>query len=98
MAYNPDAGMWLILSLKWSSGNDHLIWYRPGAHGYTSDINEAGRFTLEQARGYYLLGVTLPVPANEAVAYGEVRIVIPAGPLARERCEEWLNGWAKNGK
>ena len=27
-------------------------WFRPGAHGYTGDISEAGTFNAKTARGY----------------------------------------------
>lgn len=31
------------------SGNS-AIWWRAGGHGYTADLDDAGRFTLEEAQ------------------------------------------------
>lgn len=33
--------------LIWS--NEHRLWWRAGAHGYTSDIGKAGRYSREEA-------------------------------------------------
>lgn len=30
----------------------HGQWFRPGAHGYTSEVNDAGLFLAHEARGY----------------------------------------------
>jgi hypothetical protein len=36
--------------LLWSGA--HSAWWRPGALGYTTDRDQAGRFTIEQAMRY----------------------------------------------
>lgn len=41
-------GLYLILSLKWSEGKDHLVWWQTDNSGYTPDIDKAGRYTAEQ--------------------------------------------------
>ena len=48
-------GDYLILSLKWSDGKDHLIWWCTDDAGYTSCIDKAGRYTAEQvaAKSHY---------------------------------------------
>lgn len=33
--------------LVWS--NEHGAWWRPGGHGYTQQLDDAGRFTPERA-------------------------------------------------
>lgn len=43
------------------------VWYRPRAHGYTTDIAEAGRFTHAQAERHYAQAegvVILPVTSQ----------------------------------
>jgi hypothetical protein len=40
---------WLILSLKWSTG-ELLKWYATAAAGYTTSLLRAGRYTEEEAR------------------------------------------------
>lgn len=44
-----DKRNWLILSLKWSTG-DWLVWYRTACCGYTASLIHAGRYTEEEAR------------------------------------------------
>ncbi|MBM7633866.1 hypothetical protein [Geomicrobium sediminis] len=52
-----------ILSLKHSVG-DHYTWWRPGAWGYTRDLNQAGIFTedeIEKEPSYFSNDCTMPV-------------------------------------
>ena len=34
-----------IWAKKYSSGREHMIWWRPKANGYTDDITEAGLYS-----------------------------------------------------
>lgn len=50
------SGVYLILSLKWSDGKDHLVWWCSNNTGYTPDVDAAGRYTAAQVAaqpGYY---------------------------------------------
>lgn len=44
-----DARDWLILSLKWSTGN-WFVWYCTASAGYTASLMLAGRYTEAEAR------------------------------------------------
>lgn len=75
---------WLI----WS--NEHSAWWRAGGHGYTVDVNEAGRFMFEQAAkicsnaNCYLRPGGPPnevmSPAPESICH-EVRYVLTGEPV-----------------
>lgn len=39
----------LILSITWSgTARGEIVWWRPEAQGYTTEITQAGRFTAQQ--------------------------------------------------
>lgn len=63
------ANEYFIISLKWSVGENHIVFWRPEAAGYTIDIDQAGRYTQEQLDRdprYYDDGKnTLAVPCAE---------------------------------
>ncbi len=44
MSETEDKRDWLILSLKWSTG-EWLLWYNTASSGYTSCLVMAGRYT-----------------------------------------------------
>lgn len=75
----PDR-QWLVLSLKWTRGADHLVWYRPKANGYTSDLSQAGRYTREEAeaecRG--ASGDLAPVRLHDALCQSVCRVQVEA--------------------
>lgn len=50
MSSKPVARDWLILSLKWSTG-DWFVWYCTASAGYTASLMLAGRYTEAEARG-----------------------------------------------
>jgi len=62
-----------VLSLKWTRG-DVLTWWAPDAMGYTTLIEQAGRFSLEQvtAKPYYYnngeSSIAIPCAEVEAAA------------------------------
>lgn len=63
---------WLILSLKWSrsrNGGEFAAWYRPDSCGYTMNLDEAGRFTEEEARERTSGGEGVTAMVHERVAY-----------------------------
>ena len=62
---------WLVLSVKWSKGSEDLVWFKPNASGYTTDLNQAGRYTKEEARRRHDLethGNNAAVPLVTALA------------------------------
>lgn len=68
-----------ILSLDHTSGGV-VTWWRPDNQGYTTDLNQAGRYTrrqVEAARSYYDNGdQTMAVPCEAATAMAEeIRLV-----------------------
>ncbi len=66
------ANEYFVISLKWSVGADYIVFWRPGAAGYTADLGQAGRYSQEQLdrdRSYYDDGKnTLAVPCEEIEA------------------------------
>ena len=46
---NPDAGMWLIVSIKHGFHHDATVFWGPNQCGYTSYVEQAGRYTKEEA-------------------------------------------------
>ena len=74
---------WLVLSLKWSTG-DWLVWYRTARSGYTQSLIHAGRYTEAEARGCVVEGLTLAVSLERAVEYLSGQMVLRNdGRLAR---------------
>lgn len=58
----------LILSLKWTKG-ETMVWYRPNSHGYTANLDCAGRFSAEEASRIVLpSSALLAVSENIAMA------------------------------
>lgn len=54
----------------WS--NEHLAWWKPAWRGYTQDINEAGRYSIEEAiticqQANFSLGRNEKAVPNEAI-------------------------------
>ena len=83
----PEPHTWLILSLKWSRGSDHLVWFKPEACGYTTDLEKAGRFTHTEAtrrtRGDEKINAMVPV--DRAYAVAERPVLVEAGVKMVER-------------
>jgi hypothetical protein len=76
---------WLVLSLKWSrGGSEWLMWYRTNDSGYTADLMQAGRYTLEEAKSREEEDVTLAVPLALALKSAENLFVVEAGYVAVE--------------
>lgn len=69
------ANEYLILSLKWSKGQNNYVWYRSEANGYTAIVDVAGRYSAEAAKREVFEGVTAMVPAANAVALSS-RVVV----------------------
>jgi len=44
----------------------HGFWFRPGARGYTAEINEAGTFNADQAKAYLDVENVSVVPISSA--------------------------------
>lgn len=69
----------VILSLKWTRGDD-IVWWAPDNAGYTRDLGAAGRYTEAQvadAPDYYNDGestLAVPVEVAEARARKVVRV------------------------
>jgi hypothetical protein len=80
---------YLILSKKWSRSapREHAVWYRPEAHGYTTNIEEAGRFTKEEARAHTRSseGVTAMVKESQAYAMAERLTIVAASEANIEK-------------
>lgn len=59
---------WLILSVKWSQGQDDFVWYCTNESGYTKDLMHAGRYTEHEAKDTQRgsSGDTLAVPMSLA--------------------------------
>lgn len=70
---------WLILSLKRSKDSEHLVWYRPDCNGYTTNLNEAGRYTREQARRIRERKVAMPVRTKRAYRASKVITFVESG-------------------
>jgi hypothetical protein len=74
------AKLYLILSKKWSENrSEFLVWYRPDSHGYTENLEEAGRFTEEEARAITCdgEGVNVMVRESDAYEFAVTRILVP---------------------
>jgi hypothetical protein len=69
---------WLVLSLKWSRSRDHLVWYGPAAQGYTTNLDDAGRFTEAEARGHESGDTEIAVPLSAALACARRPLLVPA--------------------
>ena len=77
MATRPESESrnWLILSLKWSTG-DWLKWYATGCSGYTSSLILAGRYTEAEARANEVEGHTLAVSLVWAIERTSGHVVL----------------------
>ncbi len=42
---------YLILNVRDSHNNEQLVWWRENRSGYTTDVNQAGRYSKEDAEG-----------------------------------------------
>jgi hypothetical protein len=78
---------WLVLSLKWSTG-DSLVWYRTASSGYTTSLIAAGRYTEAEARRGSLDGVTLAVPLDGVIDRLGGDLVVRNTPEAVARLKE----------
>jgi hypothetical protein len=71
-----------ILSLKWTRGSP-VTWWRPGAAGYTTDLQNAGRYSRQQVeanREYYDNKTdTLAVPCSDAMLMATTRVSVEIG-------------------
>ena len=84
---------WLVLSLKWSRGDSEwLVWYRPNASGYTTNIREAGRYTETEAKGHEMEDVTLAVPEPVALDSARTMTVVEAGAVVVDRFRDARKG------
>ena len=58
-----------VLSLRWTVGEDYITFWRPNNSGYTTDINQAGRYSQEAIINnptyYDDCKTTLAVPCEE---------------------------------
>lgn len=64
-----------ILSLKWSSSKDLLVWWGPNDSGYTIDLSKAGIYTEDQInkrRGYYDNGTSTKAIPIESIEKAHV--------------------------
>jgi hypothetical protein len=68
---------WLVLSLKWSTG-DWLCWYRTGRRGYTQSLIHAGRYTEAEARSEETGSPTncMAVSLDKAVEHLAAQVVL----------------------
>ena len=73
--------------LIWS--NEHQLWWRPNSRGYTSDLDQAGRYTRDEA-------IVISVTAHDGWGDGEkVPDEIPVreeDALACQRHFDWAMG------
>jgi hypothetical protein len=75
---------YLILSKKWSRHRSQfLVWYRPGSHGYTEDLLEAGRFTKEEAESIVRGAPEVVAMVHDFDAYklAVMQVLVPASEL-----------------
>lgn len=67
---------YLILSLKRTRGLVFLVWYAPDKHGYTIDLETAGRYDEADAKAWCdEHSELLPVPEHAALALKSMRVV-----------------------
>jgi hypothetical protein len=65
------------LFVIWESRSPELdaLWWRPNASGYTNNLDEAGRYTKEEADRYHANRKTdVPVPLVVAVRLSQPRV------------------------
>lgn len=79
--------MFLIESLEHGPIGNSRVWWRPRSCGYTTDLDDAGRYTEEQARriveGARGNEVAWPVELVETAASRHVRSDLPLDRFAQ---------------
>lgn len=57
--------------------NEHVLWWKPSRAGYTRDVNEAGRYTEEEARSIERIrGLDTAVPEDDIGVKIKVRKLV----------------------
>lgn len=86
----------LILSIKWrGTHRGEIVWWRPEAQGYTTEIAKAGRFTAQQiteSPDYYNNGrSTLAIP-DTGNAFAAARGALAVADAINAAAETILTG------
>lgn len=69
--------MFYIRDARGDVGNC-ILWWCPGGHGYTCELDKAGKFTKSEAFGKRETDIPVPVEVADAAAIQHVRSDIPA--------------------
>lgn len=74
---------WLLLSVKYSTG-DFLVWWGPNSSGYTYRLDDAGRYSAEEADRIEKSthGSAVAVPLSDVIDHAVK--VVPIRSFARE--------------
>lgn len=72
-----------MLSLDHSRRHDLLLFWRPEARGYTSNLLQAGVYSAAEADGLRTRGKSCPVPVVKVVAF-----MVPEVTVCRSRFDE----------
>lgn len=90
--------MFYILSLKWTTG-DYCIWWGPNRIGYTSSLEDAGKYTASQIKdrpSYYNDGKdTIAVPCDVAEMRTRRVVLADVGSIVTASQEHSASGLLK---